>query len=272
MQGQIGERRRSNPFADEQGRAHSSYAAWQNNQLVHLLKPDQPSPLAEFIHDGFRSLVLNPKFSCVAAKSAIGRGTYRFGVYSDLASPVATAGLAHDLCEFVSEQPSFDGFSTFVATFTGPNALDEHAFERLLWTQLQQLHDRDHVYHDWDATVSADPDDENFSWSFAGRAFFIVGLHPASSRWTRRFAWPTLVFNAHAQFEQLRADGRYGRMQQVIRDRDRALQGDINANLSDWGERSEARQYAGRPVEEAWRCPFHAYVAGSDPQEKEQGR
>jgi FPC/CPF motif-containing protein YcgG len=86
----------------------------------------------------------------------------------------------------------------------------------------------------------------------------VVGLHPASSRFARRFAWPTLVFNAHHQFDRLRAEGRYDRMQEVIRSRELALQGDLNPNLGDFGSLSEARQYSGRPAEAGWRCPFHA--------------
>lgn len=249
----------TNPFDSAAARANSSYLAYQNQALTQVHRPDEPpAPLHEFIHDSFRALVLNPKFACVAAKSAFNQCSYRMGVYGDIAAPDTTLGLAYDLCTFVREQPGFgQGFSTFVASFTGPTIASEHDFETLLWRQLQALHDLDHQHHAWDATVSDNPDDGSFSFSFAGRAFFIVGLHAASSRWTRRFAWPTLVFNAHEQFEQLRHSGKYERIQQVIRTRDQQLQGTINANLSDFGERSEARQYSGRVVEEQWRCPFH---------------
>jgi FPC/CPF motif-containing protein YcgG len=47
-------------------------------------------------------------------------------------------------------------------------------------------------------------------------------------------------------------------MQETIRTRDLALQGTINPMLSDFGERSEARQYSGRAVEENWQAPFKA--------------
>jgi hypothetical protein len=47
-------------------------------------------------------------------------------------------------------------------------------------------------------------------------------------------------------------------MQEVIRSRERNLQGTLNPNLGDFGVRSEARQYSGRPTEPDWRCPFHA--------------
>ena len=105
-------------------------------------------------------------------------------------------------------------------------------------------------------SVSTDPNDPQFSFSFAGQAFYIVGMHPNSSRIARRFPWPTLVFNPHEQFERLRADGKWKRMQQAIRARDVALQGSINPMLSDFGEEPEARQYSGRAVSRDWVAPF----------------
>jgi FPC/CPF motif-containing protein YcgG len=251
-----------NPFSDELARANSTYAAFRDGKLVRVLQPEQPvTPLAEFVHDSLRALVLNPKFSCVGAKAAFRRNTYRFSVYSDMASPEATAGLAHDLWTFVQEQPGFGSdFATFAASFEGPMVADEHEWERLVWAQLQRLHELDRRYYAWDSSVSSDPDAANFSFSVAGQAFFVVGLHGASSRWARRFAWPTLVFNAHHQFARLRAQGKFARMRDVIRTRDLLLQGSLNANLSDFGDRSEARQYSGRPVEPDWRCPFHAHT------------
>ena len=67
-----------------------------------------------------------------------------------------------------------------------------------------------------------------------------------------------MVFNSHRQFEQLRADGRYQKMQAATRERDIALQGSINPNLADFGQAAEARQYSGRAVGPDWVCPFHA--------------
>lgn len=253
-----------NPFQHPDALENSRYFAFDSGKLVSATTPPIPvTPLAEFVHDGFRALVLNPHFTCVAAKSAFNRDNYRFGMYeSDLASSEATEGLARDLYHFLREQDTMrhNGFSTFVASFCGPVIANETDFERLLWQQLQELHELDAPLHGWDKSVSDDPNDSHFEFSFAGRACFVVGLHPASSRWTRRFAWPTLVFNAHFQFEELRETGKYGRMQEVTRTRDRHLQGSINANLADFGSHSDARQYSGRPVEAAWQCPFHAHA------------
>ena len=66
---------------------------------------------------------------------------------------------------------------------------------------------------------------------------------------------PTLVFNVHEQFEQLRQYEHYQRMRDTIRRRDVALQGDLNPMVADFGADSEARQYSGRAVAEVWKPP-----------------
>jgi FPC/CPF motif-containing protein YcgG len=246
-----------NPFGSELSLAHSNYCRPDGSRLFHP-DDDRPSALTEFVHGGFRALVLDEHFACVGAKAAVQRGSYRFGLYPELASPSAAAGLARDLFTFVNERHALGGdFVTFVASFAGTPPADEPAFEQQLWAMLQQLHELDAEFHGWDRAVASDSADPRFSFSFAGTALFVVGLHAASSRVSRRFAWPTLVFNPHDQFERLRSSGRYARFQDVIRAADRELQGTINPMLAAFGERSEAAQYSGREVGSDWRCPFH---------------
>ena len=89
-----------------------------------------------------------------------------------------------------------------------------------------------------------------------GTAYFIVGLHPQASRDARRTPTPTLVFNLHEQFEELRASGRFPSMRDKIRERDLHLQGTVNPMVADHGQDSEARQYSGRQVGPGWTAPF----------------
>ncbi|MEJ7811192.1 MAG: guanitoxin biosynthesis heme-dependent pre-guanitoxin N-hydroxylase GntA [Gemmatimonadaceae bacterium] len=119
------------------------------------------------------------------------------------------------------------------------------------------LGERDEPAARWDPAVSADPADPHFAFSFAGCAMFVIGLHPGSSRLARRFRWPALVFSPRAQFERLRAEGRFERLRAAVREREIVLQGSLNPNLADFGDRSEARQYSGRETEPEWHCPFH---------------
>jgi len=150
-----------------------------------------------------------------------------------------------------------DLFQSFAVVFEGPSDLDEEGFERHLWNRVQSLADKDAwLGHPWDGRVAPEPDSPHFSLSFAGEAFFVVGLHPNASRPARRFSSPALVFNLHAQFEQLREAGRYEKLRSSILQRDEALAGSVNPMLARHGEVSEARQYSGRVVDEEWRCPF----------------
>ncbi len=222
--------------------------------------------------DRFLTLVEDPSFPCLGAKGAINNNSYCFSTYDSLASDSTSKKLACALGQFAkSEMARTNDYATFIAVFQAPLSVDEIEFERLLWLQLQKLHDFDTQGNGWDPSVSPDPGDARFSFSFAGQAFYVIGMHADSSRIARQSPWPALIFNPHAQFEKLRTKGHWRRMQEKIRERDIALQGTINPMLSDFGEASEARQYSGRTVEENWRpdfrvvqpksknggCPFH---------------
>lgn len=197
-------------------------------------------------------------FPCVGAKAAMARGTLHVLACSRMDSAWDDVRIHDGLVRFAAayrEDPSL--FRSFAVVFDGPDDLDEAGFERALWARVQSLSDKD-VWRgqSYDPRVSHDPEDPHFSLSFGGEAFFIVGLHPNASRPARRFARPALVFNLHDQFERLRADGRYESMREKIMVRDEAIAGSRNPMLARHGEASEARQYSGRAVGDAWRCPF----------------
>jgi len=209
----------------------------------------------------FFEFVEDASFPCVGSKLALARNaiqTHEFGHLGARANDAVLLDLLGDFADMVeATDPADTTVHSFVTLFEGPLDTDEPRFEALLWSQLQHLHELDvRRGTRWAADVSTDPDSAKFSLSLSGHPFFVIGLHPGASRIARRFTHPTLVFNSHRQFEQLRANGRYQKMQLATRDRDQALQGSINPNLADFGAAAEARQYSGRAVEAAWKCPF----------------
>jgi len=253
-----GDRRpvKPNPF-DSQLAVDNSGLHWATaSGLTAAPTNTRSDPFLFEAHTAFRNLVLAPGFSCVGAKAALNENAYGLATYPRLASAETTAGLCHDLCEFAhSHLVERTEYATFIAVFREPAGIDEAGFEQLLWQQLQGLHQADRVHFGWDHSVSPDPDDPEFSFSFAGRAFYVIGMHPGSSRTARTFKWPAMVFNAHEQFERLRTEGKWKRMQRSIRAREMVLQGSINPMLSDFGQQSEARQYSGRAVPNDWKPP-----------------
>lgn len=211
----------------------------------------------ESVDAAFRAFVDDPQFPCLAGKGVVRASGYSSGTYGALGSHRSTRALAADLELFVREAAQDEArLHAFVAVFPSKAYDDERSFEGDLWRQLQRLSDLD-AHSAWDPTTSDDPSDSGFAFSFAGRALFVVGLHPQSSRHARQFRWPALVFNPHRQFERLRENGSFERLRAAVREREIALQGSLNPNLADFGEQSEARQYSGRATEAGWACPFH---------------
>lgn len=119
-------------------------------------------------------------------------------------------------------------------------------FETFFWSFLTELKLLDQKKYQHDPRVSADPRNSHFSFSLKEEAFFILLLHPDSPRLSRRYEQPTIVFNPHQQFEDLRKSGKYEKIRDAIRDKDKLLQGYPNPMLNDFGKESEIYQYVGR--------------------------
>ena len=212
--------------------------------------------VVQSIDDEFKNFILNEEHPCIMAKSLFKMKNYHLNTYQDMTDKKSLALLIRDLKEYV-DQYDFEGhqFQSFLAVFPNNRFANEIDFENALWESLQMLHEIDDS--EWDPRVSDDPDSPEFSFSLGGRAFYIVGLHPESSRMARQTPYTTLVFNLHHQFDKLREMGTYHSVRNTIRKNDEALQGNINPVLEDYGADTETKQYSGRKVEETWKCPFH---------------
>lgn len=206
----------------------------------------------------FTQFINARSFPCVGAKAALNRDGMRFVVARDLTSAWDDLRIMSALIKVArSYRADPQLFRSLVVLFERGAPSDEAAYEALLWQRLQSLSDKD----EWlgqppDPRVAHDPNDPHFAMSFGGEGFFVVGLHPHSSRPARRFANPALVFNLHDQFDQLRALGRYDPLRAAIMDRDLALAGVANPMLASHGTISAARQYSGRAVNDGWTCPY----------------
>ena len=212
------------------------------------------------LRDKFEAVVRDRAFPCVGAKSALARGTLKVVPCWSIASGWDDLRIYNELVEWVCEYQDEPGlFRSLAFVFADRAELSEEAFEKAMWERIQSLSDKDAwLDHPYDSRVSQDPDDIHFSLSFAGEAFFAVGLHPQASRPARRFDSPAIVFNLHDQFVQLRDQGRYETIRETILARDVQLAGSVNPMLARHGEASAAAQYSGRSVDNDWVCPFRA--------------
>lgn len=225
-----------------------------------------PTAIRHPLISAFKEFVREPLFPCVGAKAALSKKQMTFVVARNIKSAwddfdiyAAVRGLVGKYRE--NRAP----FHSLAVIFNQDLKLDELQFEQRLWERLQILSDMD----DWlgqekDARVAHDPNHPEFSLSFGGEAFFIIGLHPQASRPARRFVRPTMIFNLHDQFELLREANQYEKLRASILDRDVKIAGNINPMLARHGEVSAARQYSGRAVESGWRCPYQCAGMHSD--------
>lgn len=210
----------------------------------------------EEIDSAYKKYILVKDHPCIMAKSLFKMENYHLRMYNEMQEDTSLLQLLNDLNKYLTDY-DFSGtsFESFLAVFPNNSYDNEIDFEKALWNSLQQLHNLDNS--SWDPSVSDDPDSPHFSFSLCGRAFYIVGLHPESSRVARQAPYTTMVFNLHHQFEKLREIGTYDAVKNSIRKNDELLQGSINPVLRDHGTETETRQYSGRQVEADWKCPFH---------------
>lgn len=215
-------------------------------------------PQGEIAHDVLRAFIFSEYFPCIGARAAFKRGSYRFGFYKRLGHLGSVAAMGRDLRRFVQEYPKLGDFTSFVAAFKYPQSTGEDEFENLLWRHLQLLHNND--IDVWDPHYSPDPEASNFAFSFYGCAFFVVGMHCGSSRYSRRLAYPMLIFNPESQIRRMKEEGILERFADEVRQRDVFLQGEVNPSLPKTSDTSggEARVYSGKKhvAGDGWKCPF----------------
>ena len=211
----------------------------------------------EIIHE-FLSHVKEKEFPCIAAHEALSKNTLQCFVAEHMACPNDDRSILKFIYRFIDEfRQSGKGFHSAAVIFGGPLEITEDVFENLLWKRLQALSDLDALQYPYDPRVDADVNSPNFSFSLKSEAFYVIGMQSASSRKARRFKYPALIFNPHAQFEKLRENNQYAKMQHIVRNRDEQYSGSVNPMLSDFGEISEVFQYSGKIYSKEWKCPLN---------------
>ncbi|MBP0903169.1 guanitoxin biosynthesis heme-dependent pre-guanitoxin N-hydroxylase GntA [Mariniflexile gromovii] len=204
----------------------------------------------------YKNFILNKKHPCIMANSVFAMNNYQLKIYDDIHSDYVINPILLNIESYLNNY-DYDSkeFESLIICFKDNKFETELEFEKALWDFLQKIHNQDDK--PWDENVSSDPNDPNFSFSIKGKAFYIIGMHPNSSRLARKAPYCTIVFNLHWQFEKLREMGIYQRVKKRIRQRDKKLQGFINPVLADFGSDTETKQYSGREVKQEWKCPFH---------------
>jgi uncharacterized protein len=211
------------------------------------------------IEKEFVNFIENKSFPCIGAKTAIAKSQLNCLVVGHIFCPVDDEKIVTFLHTFIDKcRTSNNQFHSAAIIFSAPQDITEAVYEIALWQRLQAISNIDAQHYKYDSRVSLDIHSSLFSFSIKEEALFIVGMHGASSRDARRFKYPAIVFNPHAQFEILKQTNKYKNLQSSIRKRDMALSGTINPMLSDHAIAMslEIVQYSGKDYGNLFSCPL----------------
>ena len=208
----------------------------------------------------FNSFINNAVFPCVAAKDALTKGKIKILTAQHIGCPSDDERILAFLYNFTDVYRIAEkGFHSAAIIFEQPDNISEDSFEIFMWQRLNSLRTLDEKNYKHDPRVDSNPAAPHFSFSLKEEAYFIIALHANNSRPARRFKYPTLIFNPHAQFEAMRTTERYEKMKTVVRKKDIALAGSINPMLTNFGEASEVYQYSGKQYDKNWKCPLISF-------------
>ena len=109
------------------------------------LRGEQEGLHDESIERELAAFVKDSEFPCLGAKAAFNTKRATVVQFKTLGCPLHIPHLATALSEFIaaSKDTPPQKLKTFVACFEGPRGLDEEAFERLMWQELQELRNLD---------------------------------------------------------------------------------------------------------------------------------
>lgn len=139
--------------------------------------------------------VLQKQHPCHTVKTVPDAEETHFRIYDHLGSFSTARKMLRDITLFLDAAGSgAESQPSFVAVFKGEKDFSEIAFELLMWQQLQALEECD-GNTGWGRHDTQRHEGTGFSFSVAGRAFRVAGMHPQSSCMVRRSPFPALVFH-----------------------------------------------------------------------------
>jgi uncharacterized protein len=234
----------------------------------HMLALRTTLPLSrlEKSREQIRAFLSQKDYPCLAAQRSLKKEEFLVGLYGKFGAGEGWRELRASLLSFLAEQKRTGSpYLSYWAIFE-PETMSEEDFERGLWSELSLLTSEEDKSLDWAPGKTTDPEDKSFIFSLGGCELFVVGLHALSSRKSRRFPFPALVFNAFSQFESFKEKGIYEGLVGAIREREVRFEGSVNPMAEEHGEKWETIQFSGKANPKEWKCPFHFLRQKEKPQ------
>lgn len=219
------------------------------------------------------STIADKSFVCIGAQNSTRTGNVGF-LSLDFMNQENAEVLAENMDSWVKDADYENSFLennfkfiSFVVLFKNEEFANENDAEYSLWRFLKNVHLADVKRNFWDGKFAKNVYSKDFAFSVGGYGHFVPMLHPKASSLVRYSLIPTLVFNPHCMFSQMKKLSFFEKMKGEIREREQKQQLWINPKLSNSGENLEAPQYAltKNQVFNIGSCPFTGFVPDEFP-------
>lgn len=215
-----------NPFSSE----HSGYGHFVNGSFVSSFPPG--SEMFQFHTQAQRYVqgkILDKSFPCILGQAAVRTEQYAFSAYDDITQPDVAEGVLHDIVlaqhelEIPTKKVGKRGiFRSTLAAFRKPVIEDEMHGAEVLYTLLQNMHEKNSQHYDWTEGFSNELDSLDFGYAAGESAHFIAFFHPEATVPARVSEVQFIVFNSYHvinAFKELKGMEHHARVKEIIRSR-----------------------------------------------------
>ncbi len=176
----------------------------RNGSLCALLT-EREAPVLAPLHDAFTARIgerlLRSDRPCRVASRSITRDEYCLGLYEHFGEGRNGKALESDLLWFADEvKRGRSPRLTMWAIFPNAEMWDDNDFDHALVRELTSVTTSSALQPSWASGGTLRVGDTSF---------FVVGMHPQSTKDSRRFPWTALVFNVFDQVDWLEREGVY---------------------------------------------------------------
>lgn len=203
-----------NPFCSKEAISHSNYCTLLQKEYTSSEPvPGRMKQATDQVAQKLSAFVADLKKPRQELGLSIRKKSCSFGVYPQLGSTRATAGLCRDLVHFLQDQKNSKAPNpTFMAVFVTPAKLSEDAFNQKVAAQLALLQKAAEPYYCTPESEAAKRQQEGQNLYFGGREMKVISIYRNTSSGQLKFDYPMLAFS-------LQKEGTAGGVQASANDR-----------------------------------------------------
>lgn len=198
-----------NPFCSEEAISHSNYCTLQKDDYkTSKLTDGDLKQTTQQVAGKLSALLAD----AAAPKQLFGntrRRSCSFGVYPELGSTEATAGLCRDLARFLhehKERPTSK--TTFMAVFTTSANISEAEFEQKVEEQIAVLQKAAEPFYCLPESEKGKEPPAYRALTFGGRILKVISMYRNTSQGHLKFEYPMLAFSLQTEEKALTAPQR----------------------------------------------------------------